>query len=70
MRCRSYTYIRKEQVLEFVRKNPGVTTKGVSGYFQSQVSTTLRRLLLEGKLTRIKEGCFKWYVKKEMMKDG
>jgi len=50
-------------VLEFIRKNPGITAKGISGYFQSNVSGSLYKLLLEGKLTRVKEGCFKWRVK-------
>jgi len=60
---RRYKYIRKEQVLEFVKKNPGITRKGINEYFQSQVSTSLYKLVLEGKLTKIKDGCFKWYAK-------
>jgi len=60
---RRYKYIRREKVLEFIEKNPGVTTKGINGYFQSQVSTSLDRLVSEGRLTRIKDGCLKWYAK-------
>lgn len=60
---RNYKYIRKEQVLEFIRKNPGITTKGVTSYFQSHVYGSLNKLILEGKLTKVKQGCFRWYVK-------
>lgn len=50
-------------MLEFIKKNPGITRKEINGYFQSQVSTSLYKLVLEGKLTKIKEGSFRWYVK-------
>ncbi len=62
---RSYRYIRREQVLAFIGKHPGLTTKQVSSYFRSHVSGSLHKLLMEGKLMRVKVGCSRWYVKKD-----
>ena len=63
---RRYKYIRKDRILEFVRKNPGAEEKIISNFFGSRIVTSLYKLESEGKLIRVRQGHFKWYeVRKE-----
>lgn len=60
---RRWNYIRKEELEEFIKKNPGVSTEKLRKRFHPNVRHTLRKLFVEGRVKRIKHGrIFKYYL--------
>lgn len=49
-------YVRREIVLDFIKSNPGVTSKEIKKHFHPNVRHTLRKLFNEGLVTRVKYG--------------
>jgi hypothetical protein len=61
----SHKYTKREWIIEFLKKNPGLDAKKISIYFGVDLRSSLYRLIKENKIYRVKENVWKYYAVKE-----